>query len=285
MLLEDLEIKLLTEALYVYYGYDFRGYSEQSFKRRLTALLTKSKVESFSQLQHVLLHQPAAFATAIPDLTVGTSEMFRDPGFFAALRKDVFPLLATYPAFTVWHAGCSTGEEVYSLAIALREANLYDRATIYATDLNVEALRRAKFGRYRSDQLIGIVENYQACGGSSRFESYYQVAHDWLVFDPSLRDNMVFHEHNLVTDEVFAETHLILCRNVLIYFKRDLQNRVLNLFSRSLSYKGFLCLGGNETVAFLNQAADFKTVSPQQPIFQKIVAQGSAPIRYETEVL
>lgn len=265
----DIEAGLLIDAIYRRYGYDFRGYSEASLKRRLTALMLKSGAASLSLLQHEILHKPEFFAAALADLTVTTSELFRDPAFFRTLREQVFPVLRTYPTFKVWHAGCSTGEEVYSLAIALKEAGLYDRAVIYATDLNPAALRVASEGIYQNEAMKLAPAAYLASGGLKRLEDYCTEGYGAVRFDKALRENIVFSEHNLVTDDVFSEMNLILCRNVLIYFKRDLQDRVLDLFSRSLIYKGFLCLGTKETVRFLKGGDDYGQILPDTAIFQK----------------
>lgn len=267
---EDIEFKLLLDALAMRYGYDFRGYSEASLKRRLKLVLQKTNYASLSILQHELLRSPQLFANVLPNLTVTTSEMFRDPTFFKSLRQIVCPVLRTYPVFKVWHAGCSTGEEVYSLAILLKEEGLYNQATIYATDLNESALKTAKEGIYNTESVKGFTAGYHASGGKKAFSDYYTALYGSVRFDSSLRDNIVFSEHNLATDDVFAEVNLILCRNVLIYFKRELQNRALDLFARSLVYKGYLCLGSKETVKFMEGGEQFNLITPQETIFQKV---------------
>lgn len=275
---EDIEIKLLIQAIHACYGYDFGGYNEMSFRRLVSVILAKYGIPTISRLQDEILQKPEFFARVLPDLTVTTSEMFRDPDFYRAFRAEVIPYLKTWPAFKIWHAGCSTGEEVYSLAIVLKEAGLYDRAVIYATDINPTALKTAKEGIYPVTQIKRDTQNYIAAGGRESFSSYYMASYDAVRFDPGLRKNILFAAHNLVVDDVFCEAHVILCRNVLIYFDRDLQARVLDLFSRSLAYKSYLCLGSNETVQFIAGGQDYQTVSDQQKIFRKVVRSG-APIQ------
>jgi chemotaxis protein methyltransferase CheR len=275
---EDIEIKLLIQAIDACYGYDFGGYHETSFKRLVNMILAKYGIPTISRLQDEILQKPDFFARVLPDLTVTTSEMFRDPGFYQAFREEVIPFLKTWSAFKIWHAGCSTGEEVYSLAILLKEAGLYDRAVIYATDINPSALKTARDGIYPVTQIQRDTKNYIAAGGRESFSSYYMASYDAVRFDPELRKNILFAAHNLVVDDVFCEAHVILCRNVLIYFDRDLQARVLGLFSRSLAYKAYLCLGSNETVQFIQGGQEYQTVSDQQKIFRKVIRSG-APIR------
>lgn len=270
MQVEDIEMKLLMEAIYLRYGYDFRGYAEASFKRRIRQLQLKFHIETIGGLTDRILHEPEFFTSIVPELTVGTSEMFRDPSFYQALRKHVLPVLKTYPAFKIWHAGCSSGEEVYSLAIMLREEGLTQKSVLYATDINHAAIRAAKEGIYPLESIPLFTANYQAAQGRSSFSDYYSVAYGAARFDPSLRQNIVFFEHNLVTDAVFSEIHLILCRNVLIYFKRELQSRVLKLFTESLVYKGILGLGSKETVNFLEGASAYEPVVEKERIYRKI---------------
>lgn len=270
MQVEEIEMKLLVEAIYLRYGYDFRAYAEASFKRRIKQLMMKAQIDSISVLMHKILYEPDFFMASIPELTVGTSEMFRDPGFFQALRKHVLPVLKTYPAFKIWHAGCSTGEEVYSLAIMLREEGLSQKSVLYATDVDHAAIRTAKEGIYPLEKIPLFTSNYQLAQGRSSFSDYYSVAYGAARFDPSLRQNIVFFEHNLATDAVFSEIHLILCRNVLIYFKRDLQARVLDLFTESLVYKGFLGLGSKETVNFLAGGTAYEPIVEKERIYRKI---------------
>lgn len=218
MIESDLETRLLLEALYEHFGYDFRNYSPASLRRRLEAILARTGDESLSLLQHRVLHQPGFFPEMLQSLTVTTSEMFRDPLFFAKLRSIVCPMLQTYPTLNIWHAGCSSGEEVYSLAILLHEEGRLERATIYATDINRGALARAREGIYATEDVRKFTASYQRAGGKRSFADYYTAAYDAVQFESHLRRKIVFSEHNLVTDGVFCESHLILCRNVLILF-------------------------------------------------------------------
>lgn len=268
--LENLSLKLFLEALALRYGYDFRGYSEASVVRRVRILVDSLRLASISHLQAEVLLKPELLPRVIAAMTVPTSEMFRDPEVYRALREHVLPVLRTYPSFKVWHAGCSTGEEVYSLAIMLREEGLEDRAVVYATDINVAALTAAKEGIFALDTLRQATSNYLKAGGRAEFSSYYTSAYGGARMDPTLSRNILFTTHNLATDEVFAEVHLILCRNVLIYFTRDLQDRVVDVFRRSLRYKGFLCLGSKETIQFLAAGPAFQEAVGDARIYQKI---------------
>lgn len=266
---DDLELNLLLEAIHTRTGYDFRAYSRASLRRRMQHILTKTGDKSLSQLQHRVLHQPGFFHKMLSELTVTTSEMFRDPYFYASLRAEVIPVLRTFPTLNVWHAGCSTGEEVYSLAIVLHEEGLLERSTIYATDINQVALKSAREGIYSPQSIRNFTLNYRQAGGTRSFADYYYSAYGAVQMRRELIRNTVFSEHNLVTDSAFAETHLILCRNVLIYFQRPLQERVLELFRQSLRWGGFLCLGSKETLEFLAPRAAFKTIDAENKIYRK----------------
>lgn len=274
---EDLELDLLLEGVFRCYGYDFRQYSKGSVRRRIEAVMIKNRISKVSELQHQILHRPDFFARLLPDLMITTTEMFRDPPFFKALRTEVIPALKTYPTIKIWHAGCSTGEEVYSLAIMLREEGIYDRCVIYATDINALALKAAKDGIYPVDAMRKFTQNYQQSGGKKPFSEYYTSLYGSVKLDASLRDNIVFTDHNLVTDDVFSEMNLILCRNVLIYFERELQNRVLDLFTRSLPFKGYLCLGEKESLSFSSVADHFSEVVPRVRIYQKLARSYAGP--------
>lgn len=267
---EDIELKLFAEALVQRYGYDFRGYSDASFKRRVKSLVVKNGQANISALTHAILNDERLFSTLLSEITVTTSEMFRDPAFFEVLRARVLPVLSTYPSFRIWHAGCGSGEEVYSLAILLAEEGLASRGVIYATDINPAALERAKEGIYPAELMQRFTANYQAAGGREPFSRYYTAGYGAARMAPELRANILFSEHNLVTDGVFAEMQLILCRNVLIYFKRELQSRALGLFAESLSYKGFLALGSKETVRFMDGQRAFEDYDAEQRIYRKI---------------
>jgi chemotaxis protein methyltransferase CheR len=243
---ETLEIRLLLEAIYLQYGYDLRDYATTSMHRRVLAALATSGLRHLGELQHKVLTDPAFFAGVLESLTVRVSDLFRDPEFYLAFRTQVVPVLRTYPLFRIWHAGCANGEEVYSTAILLHEEGLYDRAQIYATDLSHEALEHARHGIYPATHLAKFTDNYQRAGGRDSLASYYTEAYERLAMRESLRRNMVFFQHNLVSDHVFGEMNVIVCRNVLIYFGPALKERVLGKFEQSLSARGFLCLGNSE---------------------------------------
>lgn len=267
---DDIEIKLLLSAIYDIYGYDFRDYSPASLKRRLNNILTKFDLSSYSSLQHEIIHNAGFFKKILNNMTVTTTDMFRDPSFYKDLRDQVLPFLSTFPSIRVWHAGCSTGEEVYSLAILLTEEGLYDRTTIYATDINPQALKAAQEGIYDVARLPKFTTNYRKAGGKKPFSDYYTVGYGSAKFNRSLSKNIVFAEHNLATDGVFAEMHLVLCRNVLIYFSSTLQNKVIKLFCDSLRYRGFLCLGSKESLMFAQCNNLFDSSKSNQKIYQKI---------------
>lgn len=265
----DIELRLLVEAIYLRYHYDFRAYSEASLKRRLRAAMIKFGCETLSQLQDRVLHDPSMFTDLLDFLTVQVSEMFRDPAYFRALREKVVPILRTYPSLKLWVAGCSTGEEVYSLAILLREEGLLSRSLIYATDINEQALRKAEAGVYDVERIAGFTDNHRRSGARASLSDYYTAAYGRAVFDKSLRRHIVFSDHSLATDSVFAEVHLVSCRNVLIYFDRELQNRVIGLFAESLCRKGFLGIGSKESLRFSPNGAAFGDFERDDRIFRK----------------
>jgi len=265
----DIEQRLLLDAIYHQYHYDFRAYAQASLKRRLQSALTQFSCKTLSQLQDRVLHEPAVFTGLLQYLTVQVSDMFRDPSYFLALRNEVVPILRTYPSIKVWVAGCSTGEEVYSLAILLHEEGLLDRTLIYATDINPHALRAAEQGVFDLDRVAAFTENHARAGGRSSLSDYYTARYSRVVFDKALREHMVFSDHSLATDSVFAEVHLISCRNVLIYFERDLQNRALGLFHDALVHRGFLGLGSKESLRFSAQAEHFDDFVLEDRIYRK----------------
>ena len=267
---EKIEIELLIQAIYLKYGYDFRDYSKASRRRRILGRLSKSGLSTISEMQHKLLHDPVFFEKLLLDLTVNVSEMFRDPSFFKAVRKTVAPELKKLPFVKVWHAGCSTGEEVYSMAILLREEGIPDTSTIYATDVNEAVLAEAKKGVFPIDKMKDYTRNYKMTGGPASFADYYTARYDHTIVDRGLRKNIVFSDHNLVTDGVFGEMDLIICRNVLIYFNRDLQDRVFGLFADSLRVGGFLCLGSKETMMFSKHAKHFESVVKKEKIYRRV---------------
>ena len=265
----DIELQLLIDAIYLKYHYDFRGYAMASIKRRVRSAMSHFGCQTLSRLQDVVLHDPSTFPILLDFLTVPVSDMFRDPPYFKSLREQVIPVLRTYPSLKIWVPGCSTGEEVYSLAILLREEGLLGRTLIYATDINHRTLQKAEAGVYAADRIAGFTENHRRSGAHSSLSDYYTAAYDRAVFDKSLRQNVVFSDHSLATDSVFAEVQLVSCRNVLIYFNRDLQDRAIALFRDSLCRKGFLGIGAKESLRFSKHAGSFGEVSRDDRIFQK----------------
>jgi chemotaxis protein methyltransferase CheR len=265
----EIEFRLLIEAIYQVYHYDFRGYAAASLKRRLRTALLHFQCQTLSQLQDRLINEPGFFGSLLNFLTVPVSEMFRDPGYFRAIRAQVVPLLRTYPSIKVWVAGCSTGEEVYSLAILLREEGLLERTLIYATDINPQTLEKAQAGVYDVDRIAAFTDSHQRSGGRSSLSDYYVAAYGRAVFDKSLRRRVVFSDHSLATDSVFAEVQLVSCRNVLIYFNRELQDRALRLFREALCRKGFLGIGSKESIRFSSEAGAFNDFVRDERIFQK----------------
>jgi chemotaxis protein methyltransferase CheR len=267
--IEDLEIQLLLEALFQRYHYDFRHYARASIKRRLIQACLQLGFPTISSMQDRVLHDASMLPRLLDFLTVQVSEMFRDPTYFKALRDKVLPHLRTYPSLKVWIAGSSTGEEVYSLAILFKEEGLYDRTIFYATDINPEALAAAEAGVYAIDRIRKFTENHQKSGGKSSLSDYYTAAYGRAAFDKTLRENVVFSDHSLVTDAVFAEMHLISCRNVMIYFDRPLQDRAIGLFHESLARKGFLGLGSKESLRFSSHASSFNEFVAGEKIYQR----------------
>ena len=265
----DIELNLLIDAIYQKYHYDFRGYAFASLKRRVGAATGRLGCESLSQLQHKVLHEPAAFTALLNYLTVPVSEMFRDPAYFLALRQHVVPVLRTYPSLKIWIAGCSTGEEAYSLAILLREEELLQRSLIYATDINAHSLQQAAAGVYGADRIPGFTESHRRSGAPTSLSDYYTAAYGRAVFDQSFRKHIVFADHSLATDSVFAEVQLVLCRNVLIYFNRELQDRAIGLFRDALCRRGFLGIGTKESMRFSAYANDFEEIDGPNRIFRK----------------
>jgi chemotaxis protein methyltransferase CheR len=268
---EAIEIRLFLEAIHAQYGYDLRDYAHSSMHRRVKAALAASNLPHLGELQHKILTDPVFFAGVLESLTVRVSELFRDPEFYVAFRAEVVPILRTYPLFKIWHAGCANGEEVYTTAILLQEEGLYDRAQIYATDLSHEALDHARQGIYRTAHLARFSHNYQRAGGKASLAAYYTEAYDRLAMRESLRRNVVFFQHNLVSDHVFGEMNVILCRNVLIYFGPGLKQRVLNKFEHSLCPRGFLCLGTSEHLASSPSQRAFVEFAGRDRIYRREV--------------
>lgn len=269
---EQIELDLVLEAIFRRWGYDFRDYARGSLRRRLSFVLAQSRLGSLAEMLPKILHDRGFFDLLLDDLSVGVTAMFRDPQFFAALRESVFPVLQSYPFIKIWHAGCATGEEVYSMAILLQEEGLYSRCLIYATDYNHRALEAAREGRYSLHDMRTFTANYLAAGGRASFSDYYLAEHGSAKMAEALREKITFASHNLAVDGVFGEMHLIVCRNVLIYFNRALQNRVLTLFRNSLCRRGHLCLGSKETLEFSGIQGQFQAVSARERIFRLLDA-------------
>jgi len=268
--LERLEIELLLEAMYRHYGHDFRSYAFSSLRRRLRKRLEGEGLRSFSALQALVLHDAAAMDRLLRDLSVSVTGMFRDPSFFLALRTKVVHILRTYPFVRIWHAGCATGEEVYALAILLEEEGLYERSRIYATDISADALEKAKAGIYSLARMREYTQNYLQAGGARSFSEYYTAKYEAALFNPQLRRNVLFAQHNLATDTSFSEFNVILCRNVLIYFDRDLKTRVFKLFESSLGSLGILCLGRRESLRFTSAENDYEEFDARERIYRRI---------------
>jgi len=280
---ENLEIRLLLEAMNLKYGYDFRSYAPASLKRRIRRRLELSGLQSISEMQHQVICDKAFFEAMLLDLSINVTEMFRDPAFFKALREQVLPALDMQSFIKIWHVGCATGEEVYSTAIVLKELGLYGKAQIYATDFNEVVLKKAREGIFPSNRIKTYTANYQEGGGTESFGDYYMAHYDSAIIDKSLKKNIVFADHNLVTDAVFGEMDMIVCRNVLIYFNRELQNRVLQLFYKSLCEDGFLCLGTKESVRFSECVDHFESFMGAQKIYRKKLLANQSQLRSTPE--
>ncbi len=265
----EIEIKLLLEAINLKYNYDFRHYSPASMKRRVVQAMRRMGCHTISAVQEKILHNSECFFDLLQFLTIPVSEMFRDPSYFLSIREKIVPLLKTYPSLKIWVAGCSTGEEVYSLAILLQEEELLERTILYATDINARSLEKAENGIFAIDEVPKFTRNYQKSGGKGSLSDYYTSAYDSVKFDSSLKKNVTFANHSLSTDAVFSETHFISCRNVLIYFDRELQDRAIALFRDSLSRKCFLGLGKKEAIQFSKSADSFDPFVKADQIFQK----------------
>jgi chemotaxis protein methyltransferase CheR len=266
---EALELHQVLDAIHQKFGYDFRAYAMASIKRRMVQARDDLGCGSFAELRERVLHDETLMQPLLRHLTVQVSEMFRDPSFFLGLRQKVVPHLRTYPSLKVWVAGCSEGEELYSLAILFREEGLEARTIFYATDINPEALARAEAGVFPLDRISLYTINHRNAGGKSSLSDYYTAAYRGALFDKSLRKRTVFSDHSLVSDSVFAEVHLVCCRNVLIYFNRDLQDRAVGLFKDSLVRKGFLGLGAKESLHFSAHGPDFSEFAKSERIYQK----------------
>lgn len=267
--IEKIEIDLLLNAILQRYGHDLRDYTEQSCRRRILFIMHKSGCKSITEITSKILHDPDFFVSFIQQFLIPVTEFFRNPPFFKSLRKNVLPYLRTYPFIKIWSVGCATGEEPYSLAIMLKEEGLYDRATIFATDYSDQALEKAKEGIYPLEKVKKCISNYQEAMGTHAFSDYIHAKYDSAIIDKSLKQNITFANHNLATDSFFAEMHLILCRNVLIYFNEFLQKRVFKILHESLAYKGFLALGKSESLMFSNIGSEYKAVDKKFKIYQR----------------
>ena len=268
--LENIEINLLLDAIYYKYEYDFRHYAKASIKRRIIGFVNKIGLKSISELIPKILHDPHTFHSLLNEFSIQVTEMFRDSDLFKLIRVKVLPMMRTYPYVRIWHAGCSTGEEVYSMAIMLQEENIYDRTTIFATDFNDNALQKAKAGIYSIENIKQYTENYINSGGIHSFSDYYSAAYDSAIINPELKDKITFANHNLASDSVFGEMNIILCRNVLIYFDKELQTRVLDLFYNSLVHRGYLILGTKESLEFTPFHDKFELISDKEKIYRRL---------------
>ncbi|MBC7903632.1 MAG: protein-glutamate O-methyltransferase CheR [Gemmatimonadaceae bacterium] len=268
-MLTDENLTLLLDELYQSYGYDFTSYARASLKRRVSRLMMLEKLNGFSELFYRLRHEDDYLKKVVGELTVNVTEMFRDPTFFRALRESVLPILATHPFVRIWHAGCASGEEVYSMAILLEEAGILEKSLLYATDLNPAVIENIQKGIFPLSQMRQYSENYIASGGKKDFSSYYTAKYEYAKFDGRFKKKMIAATHNLVSDRSFNEFQLILCRNVLIYFDKDLQDRVLTLFNDSLEKLGFLALGSKENLRYSSVAKSFSQFSIKEKIWRK----------------
>lgn len=266
---ESIEIRLLLEAMYQRYGYDFRDYGKAHARRRILHRMALAGLNNISELTHRILHDEEFFHRFLQDLSINTTEMFRDPLFFKEIRNQVVPVMKTYPFNKIWHAGCSSGEEVFSMAILLEEEGLYDRTQIYATDFNPNILVKAREGIYPIGNMKDYTRNYIRSGGKADFSDYYNARYESAIIKKNLKKNVVFSDHNLVTDSVFGEMNLIMCRNTLIYFNKELQDKVIKLFFDSLTPGGFLCLGSKESLTFSAHTRLFEVFNGQLKIYRK----------------
>lgn len=264
---EDLELELLLLAIYRLSGYDFRNYMRSSIMRRAHSRMNAEKLQSITSLTEKIIHDERVLSDILKDFSINVTEMFRDPAFFKALREEVIPLLKDLPEIRIWHAGCSTGEEVYSMAILIEEEGLSDRTKIYATDMNETVLKKAQSGTMPLHKMQAYTKNYILAGGKKSFSEYYSADSEAAHLNDSLKKNMVFAQHNLVTDGSLNEFHLIICRNVLIYFNLQLQQQVFRLFDSSLTHGGFLGLGTKESVR--TDKGFLEAFNPKEKIYRK----------------
>ncbi|UUV18771.1 protein-glutamate O-methyltransferase CheR [Fusobacteria bacterium ZRK30] len=267
--IENIELQLLIEAIYSRYGYDFKNYTKSHLKRRILRRVKLDNLKTITQLTERILYDREVLKQILLDLSINVTEMFRFPKFFKDLREDVIPLLKTYPSINIWHAGCSTGEEVISMAILLKEEGLLNRVNIYATDINKKVLDIAKEGIYTIEDVKKWTKNYQEAGGKKSFSDYYVAKYDHAIFDQDLLKNVTFLEHNLVIDKTFIDANLVICRNVLIYFNKELQNQVLELFEESLIPGGMIGIGSKENLRFTSVNEKFESITVTTKIYKK----------------
>jgi chemotaxis protein methyltransferase CheR len=272
--IKKVEVDLLLEAIARRYGYDFRQYTRAALARRIQNALARLGYQRISELIPAILWNETLGRSLISEFSLTATEMFRDPGFYRVVRQKILPYLSTYPFFRIWVAGCGSGEEVYSLAIILKEEGLYERAKIFGTDYNEQALKKARDGIFPLKDMQLYAANYQKAGGEQPFSSYYRVDHQSAIIDPGIQANITFANHNLITDGVFSEVQLVFCRNVMIYFERSLQDRVLKIICESLSHGGFLCLGSKETVQYSTVANQLTAFDPVEKIYRKRIPTG-----------
>ncbi|AST90795.1 chemotaxis protein CheR [Sutcliffiella cohnii] len=268
--LEKIEIELLLDGIYKLFGYDYRNYAYQSIRRRVWHRVYAENLSTITSLTNKVLHEYDCLNRLVADFSINVTEMFRDPSFFLTIREEIIPILRTYPSIRIWHAGCSSGEEVYSMAILLEEEGLYEKTKIYATDINADILKVAKKGLFSLNNMKRYTSNYIAAGGKNAFSSYYEVTEKGVKFHSYLSKNIVFAQHNLVTDGSFNEFHVIICRNVLIYFNKTLQKKVHDLFYNSLNMFGFLGVGDKETIAYTPQSEKYIQVNKSEKLYKKI---------------
>jgi chemotaxis protein methyltransferase CheR len=269
--IESIELDLLLDAVFRLYGYDFRDYAKTSMRRRVANIMKKEEVNTISALQDRVLHDSRSWERFLDGISVNVSAMFRDPRFFLAFRQCAVPVLRTYPFIRIWQAGCSLGEEAYSLAIMLEEEGLYDRSLIYATDINEVSLRQAREAIYPAELMQKYTQNYVQAGGQQSFSEYYTARYDFAILRPTLQRNIVFSQHNLVSDAPFNEFNVILCRNVMIYFNRGLQERTHNLFHESLAMFGILGLGSRESLRFMPHEHMYEPLVPGEKLYRRVV--------------
>lgn len=268
--IKDSELDLLLNELFQQYGYDFHNYAKASMKRRVSRLMLNDRMPSFAEFFFKVKNEADYLPRVVEELTVNVTEMFRDPDTFRVIREKVLPVLATHPFIRIWHAGCSSGEEVYSMAILLEEAGLMHKSLLYATDLNASVIENIRRGIFPISQMKEYSENYIQSGGKRDFSSYYTAKYDWAKFDDRLKSKMIVATHNLVSDRSFNEFQMIFCRNVLIYFDKVLQNKVLSLFDESLEKLGFLVLGSKENIRFSGISKNYEQLGSKEKIWRKM---------------